>query len=107
MAGTILVSEGKGISLSSVDFDVLVEKIRPCFREEEGAIRDIIYEPVDEGGLAYISLKEQNTEGFNAFVRAAQSAYRIVSEQFDAAQRSAMWDELLHALEADPRFQGR
>ena len=105
MAGAILLAENNGVSLNSLDFDHIIEKIRPNFRDSEDLVRDEIYSPVDDGGMSFISLKEQNSDGFNAFVRAALIAYESeISEQPLSSHRSS-WDELMTALRSDPRTE--
>ncbi|GGY53678.1 hypothetical protein [Pseudoduganella albidiflava] len=104
MAGAILVTEKNGVSLSSIDFDYIIEKIRPNFNDSEKDVREEIYSPVDDGGMSFISLVEQCAERFNAFVRAASIAYENeIKEQPFSARRNS-WDELLTALRSDPRY---
>lgn len=103
MAGAILLGIGNGVSLKSVDFDYIVEKIRLNFREAESAIREEIYSPVDDGGLSFISLEEQDSDGFNAFVRAASSAYEQELKAQPLSSHRFSWEELMKALESDPR----
>jgi hypothetical protein len=103
MAGAILVAENIGISLNSSAFDHIIEKIRPNFGSGEDFFRDEIYSPVDDGGMSFISLREQNSDGFNAFVRAASIAYeREIGQQALSYYRHS-WDELMTALRSDPR----
>lgn len=106
MAGAILVAGNTGVSLNSLDFDYIIEKIRPRFNDGENFIMEQIYSPVDEGGMSFISLKEQNDDGFNAFLRAASIAYEIeLKEQPLSAHRSS-WDELIMVLRSDSRAEG-
>lgn len=103
MAGAILVANNVGVSMNSVDFDYITEKIRSNFNKEEAAIREEIYSPVDDGGLSFISLTEQSDNGFNAFVRAASIAYESELKERPKPERWKCWDELMRTLRADPR----
>ncbi len=105
MAGAIIVSENGSMSLNSLDFGYIIEKIRSSFRAGEELIRDEIYSPIDDGGMSFISLKEQSTDAFNAFFRAASLSYeRELSEQERSARKSS-WDELMMVLRSDPRAE--
>lgn len=103
MAGEILLAENKGVSFNSLDFDHIIEKIRPNFRAGEDLVRDEIYSPVDDGGMSFISLKEQGADGFNAFFRAASIAYESEIGERPLSPHKSSWDELMMTLRDDPR----
>jgi hypothetical protein len=105
MAGAILLAENNGVSLNSLDFDHIIEKIRPNFRDSEDLVRDEIYSPVDDGGMSFISLKEQSPDGFNAFFRAALIAYESETGEQPLSSYRSSWDELMTALRSDPRTE--
>ena len=105
MAGAILISENNGVSLKSLDFDYIIEKIRPHFGVDEDLVREEIYSPVDDGGMSFISLKEQNDDGFNAFFRAASIVYESELREQPLSARRSSWDELMMALRSDPRAE--
>ena len=103
MAGAILVAENRGVAFSSLEFDYIIERIRSHFGDGEERVRDAIYSPVDAGGMSFISLREQDHAGFNAFARAASIAYddERKSQRLSAHMKS--WDELMSALRSDAR----
>lgn len=103
MAGAILVAENKGVSFNSLEFDYIIEKIRPHFGDQEHRVRDQLYSPVDEGGLSFISLTEQGRDGFNAFARAASIAYDGELKEQPLSMHRQSWDALMTALRADTR----
>lgn len=103
MAGAILVSDKNGVSLNSLDFDYIIEKIRPHFQVGEELLREEIYSPVDEGGMSFISLKEQSDEGFKAFLRATSLALEHDEREQAFSARKKSWEELVMMLRADPR----
>lgn len=104
MAGTILVGEKCGLATSTVEFDYLVERIRHAFTEGDEKFVQKIYEPLDAGGMTFISLSEAGVDGFRAFVRAAKQACSLAAVEDGYAQHSKHWVELLHILECDPRY---
>jgi hypothetical protein len=103
MAGAILVSENIGVSLNSLDFDHIIEKIRPFFSVGKDVFRDEIYNPVDEGGMSFITLVEQSEDGFIAFFQAATTAYQNELQERPLSARRGAWEELMQALRSDPR----
>jgi len=95
--------ENIGVSLNSLDFDYIIEKIR--LKNSENLVRDEIYSPVDDGGMSFISLKEQDSDGFNVFVRAALIAYESEISEHPLSSHRSSWDELMTALRSDPRTE--
>ncbi|WP_338768676.1 hypothetical protein [Massilia sp. METH4] len=105
MAGAILIAKKNGVSLSTINFDYIIEKIRADFCGSEAAIMEEIHSPVDNGGFSFISLGEQNGHGFNVFVRAASIARETDLREQPLSCRRHCWDELMMALRADPRAE--
>lgn len=103
MAGAILVADKKGVSLSSVDFDYILEKTRTFFRDTEAAVRDEIFCPIDEGGMSFISMKDQGGEGFKAFLRATTLAFEQENKESPRSVHRAAWESLVQALQSDAR----
>jgi hypothetical protein len=68
MAGAVIVSEDSGVSMSSVIFDHIIEKIRDEFSDEEAVQLLPVFYPYDEEGMMFISLKGANVTDFNAFL---------------------------------------
>lgn len=103
MAGTILVDDDSGLATSTVEFDYLVERIRHAFTKDDERFLQQIYEPLDEGGMTFISLTDTGVEGFRAFVRAAKQACSRAATEEGFAQHRKQWADLLDILERDPR----
>jgi hypothetical protein len=103
MAGAIIISENNGLSLNSLDFDYIIQKIRESFVEEEYSIRDEIYSPIDEGGMSFVSLRDRSDKEFEAFSRAAQLAYDKEVKENPMSDRKASWDALMSALRSELR----
>jgi hypothetical protein len=103
MGGSVLISKGNGVVLSSRDFDYIIEKIRPYFPSNAHLFRDEIYDPVDEGGMSFLSLMEQNEKGVEAFFYAATSAFEHETEE-ERRSLEKTWNELFNAIKSDSRF---
>ncbi len=103
MAGAILVSQLSGVPFNSVDFDYIIEAIRPRFVDGEELFRGAIFRAVDEGGMTYISLEDQSHEGFNAFLRAASLAHENELRMQPPSARQPCWETLISALRSDAR----
>ncbi|WP_266156902.1 hypothetical protein [Dyella silvatica] len=103
MAGTILISEGAGLPLSSVSFDHLVEEIRQSMANPGDAEIANAYRPYDHEGMMFIDLRELAAEAFQAFVAAVRSAAYTCALSHGTAFEGA-WAELAQALAKDPRF---
>jgi hypothetical protein len=59
--------------------------------------------PLDEGGMTFISLPEVGSEGFRAFARAVRLACSRAPAEAGFEQHEKRWAELLDILERDPR----
>lgn len=104
MAGTILIGEKKGLPLSTIEFDYLVERIRLAFNNVDEDFMREIYEPLDEGGMTFISLIGLNEKGFQAFAHATAQAYSQDSQEGAISKYKSRWNELLAVLADDPRY---
>jgi hypothetical protein len=100
MAGAFVIAEGKALSMSGVDFEYLVQAIRGAFLDDEEKIKTEIYRPLDEGGMDFISLREQDNSCFKVFFRATERAFCKAS----GVNRKCLWDELITLLKSDPRY---
>jgi hypothetical protein len=104
MAGAVIVSEESGVSISSVIFDHIVEKIRDEFSDAEAVQLLPVFYPYDEEGMMFISLKGASVAEFNAFVGAAGRA-----KEKDLASNSQApieaWAELHETLQNDLRHR--
>jgi hypothetical protein len=105
MAGFISISENKGISMGTLGFNYITERIRHCFKQNETSIRDKIFTPLDHEGMSLIELDTQGIEGFNVFFRATESAYRKAKNEDPDNIPEATWQELIQNLKTDPRWK--
>lgn len=103
MSGTIIVSPGHGVATSTVNFDYLVERIRQSFDAVDDEVVSEIYEPMDQGGMTYISLADLSQGKFNSFVRAVMRAHSLAASEESYHKFSAVWEELLAKLKVDSR----
>ncbi|QWT22147.1 hypothetical protein KPL74_09080 [Bacillus sp. NP157] len=104
MSGTIIFSPGHGVATSTINFDYLVERIRQSFDASDGDVISEIYDPLDQGGMTYISLADLSQEKFNAFVRAVRRAYSLAASDGSYHKFTVAWEELLAKLRADTRY---
>ncbi|MBB4526586.1 UNVERIFIED_ORG: hypothetical protein M2435_006657 [Rhizobium sophorae] len=104
MAGSIIVSRGVLISLNTMGLYYLIERIRVEFGDEDNVYRTRIYETLDEQGMPFIALDEQDSQGFNAFVTATKRAYD--KERKQASFCEPLWSDLINKLVSDPRYAG-
>jgi hypothetical protein len=104
MAGSIIIAKGVLIPLSTVELYYLVERIRDEFSEEDITYRVGIYETLDEQGMPFIKLREQDPKGFNAFAKATKQAYD--KERKQASFCEPLWNDLISKLVSDPRYAG-
>ncbi|WP_199099284.1 hypothetical protein [Dyella sp. ASV21] len=105
MAGTILISEGAGLPLSSASFDHLVEEIRLSMANPADAEFANAYRPYDHEGMMFVDLRELSVEAFSAFVAATRSAAHTCAQSHGTAFEG-VWSDLAQALAKDPRFLG-
>jgi|GEM_PF-2244749 len=105
MAGAILVSRGNGISMGGPAFRYMIEAIRAQMLASQGA-RYIpsIYFGHDESASDFISIVEQEANGFNWFYDAVLAA--SVASAGEGPEFFDLWNELLDLLRADPRWDG-
>jgi hypothetical protein len=103
MAGTILITEKEGLATSTVEFDYLVERIRHAFLPEDSEIVSAIYEPLDEGGMTFISAADLGDDKFQTFVRAVRRAYAMSAQEASFHDHKDRWIELIKILDKDQR----
>ncbi len=104
MAGSILISDQVGIALSTRDFDYLVERIRVEFPLNDRRWASEIFEPMDEGGMTFISLIDCSGDGFCSFFNAVLLAKKKAEDVEGYLFHAAQWEELLSSLRSDPRY---
>lgn len=112
MSGYVHITHDTGLSMSTISFNAIVEFPRRYFDSSLKELESQIYEPVDEGDMDFISLIEQDSEGFMAFYKALSTAYaesektgkcgNLDSQFFEMVM--VTWKQLLDLLESDSRF---
>ena len=107
MGGSVIISSGVGVAMCSFDFDDIVERIRSELDAEGLVITKRIYEPLDDEGMDFISLRETDDTAFAYFVRAARRARVLAEARESYPRRRDAWEELIMKLEADPRCLAR
>lgn len=105
MAGAIIVSESAGVSLNGLEFAHIIDAIRPILSVHDNSLVNQIWEPVDEGGMDFISVESLNVAGYQAFYESAREANARELQTNPASPFKRAWGELLETLSADPRTQ--
>lgn len=112
MAGYVHITNEIGLSMSTISFNAITELSRVNFKVELKRYELEIYSPVDEGEMDFISLIEQEQEGFMAFYEALAQTYDNCKQvgrcgaldgQFYGMVMGT-WEELLSLMEQDKRF---
>jgi hypothetical protein len=106
MGGTILVSKGNGFATSTVDFDYLTERIRAELMWKDPSVLTAAYEPLDDGGMTFISLEALDDESYRIFVEATKQAELKASTDASFSTRSVLWRPLREMLQRDARLTG-
>lgn len=105
MASAILISENSGFSISGVEFDYLVESIRKILTIKNRTLLNNIFQPLDEGGMDFISIESLSKTEFNEFHEAVILAYKGQIENSLNIKLHTTWKELLSKLEMDNRYR--
>ncbi|MBU0600798.1 MAG: hypothetical protein KKD25_00135 [Gammaproteobacteria bacterium] len=103
MAGTILISDDQGLAISTVEFDYLVECIRGSFLPEDQSVAELVYEPLDEGGMTFISAVELDEHSYPIFAETVRRACATSRGAASFSRFEARWKEFLEIIEQDPR----
>lgn len=106
MGGTILVSKGNGFATKTVDFDYLAERIRAELMSTYPSVLTVAFEPLDEGGMTFLSLEALDDEAYRIFVEATKQAELKASTDASFSTRSALWRQLHDMLQRDARLTG-
>lgn len=112
MAGYVHITTEAGLSMSSISFNAVIEYPRKYFNSSSKEIELAIYESVDKGEMDFISLIEQDSDGFMVFYKVLTSAYKEcesvgICGSLDAQFYGMVmktWAELLGLMEQDERF---
>jgi hypothetical protein len=103
MAGTILLSGNEGLATSTLEFDYFVDRIRTGFASQDEAVAAAVYEPLDEGGMTFISAADLDQAGYKAFAGAVKRAYEASIPEPSFPRHKDRWLELLGMIERDSR----
>lgn len=104
MGGTILVSKGHGFATSTVDFDYLADRIRAELISKHPSVVKAAYEPLDKGGMTFLSLEALDGQSFRFFLEATKQAEGRALSDASYLERSALWRQLSDLLEKDARL---
>ena len=104
MAGAILISDGVGVSMSSVAFDHILEETRKKFAESEAGTIENIYRPYDHEGMMFIDLENISQAEFNLFCRATELARAEDLALNLSSSPQVDWNELCEELAKDVRY---
>ena len=102
MAGAFLISENVGVSMSSVAFDHIIEKVRGEFSNDEFIQLMCAFLPYDEEGMMFVDLRGVSDCEFDTFYRATMRAMPkdISQNKFSPTNE---WGELHQKLSSDQR----
>ncbi|GFE80219.1 hypothetical protein GCM10011487_22190 [Steroidobacter agaridevorans] len=103
MAGAILLREGRGVSMSGLAFDHILDAIRPIVESHNAALARRVWEPVDEGCMDFISFEDLNSDEFGVFYESVRDAYARELDVNPDAPFKPIWKELIEMLSADAR----
>ncbi len=106
MGGTILVSKGNGFATNTVDFDYLAERIRAELMTKHPLVLTAAYEPLDDGGMTFLSLEALDGESYRIFVEATKQAEFKASTNASFSTRATLWRQLHDMLQRDARLTG-
>ena len=100
------MSKGNGFATSTVDFDYLAERIRAELMSKDPSVLTAAYEPLDDGGMTFLSLEALDGESYRIFVEATIQAELKVSTDASFSARSELWRQLYDMLQTDARLTG-
>ena len=102
MAGSIIVSKSLRLPTSTWVFDYLVDRIRNELTTQP-TILGKAFQPMDEGGMMFVSLAELSENEFSLFMQATARARDRAVDALPEAAYLPWWEKLLDLLSADPR----
>lgn len=103
MAGSIIIAPGKGVALNSQGFDLIVSAIRKKLIVSAPDVIEDIFDPLDSGGMTFISVSASTPSEFMHFYEAAKSAFSEWNQSSQGAFPE--WQELIEKLAADERHK--
>ncbi|RRW52128.1 hypothetical protein EGJ55_22505 [Pseudomonas moraviensis] len=110
----IAIADGVGRALTRGVFDCIVERTRACYLANDSECMLKIYEPLDEQGQSFISLRDVDVLCFNVFYIACEKAMNSFPESemgksvpFDHLEGVLWnWREVLGLMRTDDRYRG-
>ncbi|HOY53305.1 MAG TPA: hypothetical protein PL015_01350 [Opitutaceae bacterium] len=109
MAGFIYIQKGRGVSMGSSTFDLVVQHLRQNATAADALLVQKMLEPLEEG-FNHIGLEALATEEFfraHELFCAAQIADLAVRSDSSRAAMQAIWQEIIEKIESDARFGSR
>lgn len=106
MGGTILISKGNGFATNAVDFDYLAERIRAELMSKDPSVLTAVYEPLDDGGMTFLSLEALDGASYRIFVEATIQAELKASTDASFFAWSELWRQFHDMLQTDARLTG-
>ena len=103
MAGTILISDEKGLAVSTKDFDYFTKRIEVPLANLDQVLFDEVYAPYNEGGMTFISAEELGKKSFGIFSQAVKKAYFDSTKEECFVKYQELWDELIKIVQEDER----
>lgn len=104
MAGGIVVSKERGVSLGTFGFYRLIDEIRGGFEGSDASVMKAVFSPEDEGAMRFITALDLSAEDFQVFAKAVERAYRTCVNEGDFRVGEGIWLELLDAVRSDARY---
>lgn len=104
MAGAILVGERGDISIGTIPFTLIVNRIRSSFLPEEGDVAKKVFSPIDDGGMDVISAIDLSSDEFRTFAAAVEEVYRACNADGNLIVHESVWREILDAIQMDSRY---
>ncbi|WP_145477518.1 hypothetical protein [Stenotrophomonas rhizophila] len=106
MAGAILIGEMGDISIGTIPFALIVNRIRSTFLPGEIAVRNKVFSPIDDGGMNFISAIDLSSDEFHAFAAAVEEVYRARNIEGNLIVHESVWREIIDAIKMDSRYGG-
>jgi hypothetical protein len=103
MAGTILIGKKSGLAVSSIEFDYMIDRIRGAFMPGEENIRKQVFEPLDDGGMTFISAADIDAHSYHVFSRAIRRAHEKAMLEESFPKHQTAWLDLIRMTDHDPR----
>lgn len=101
MAGYIAISDTGGVSMSTLTFDLIINKIKPYLILDNEVIEEL-YADVDTFNV--MDLGELSNKDFMTFYLACFYSYEKFIKSTSTSIPTSPWKEVLDKLREDPRF---